>query len=1007
VSKLLRVKMMLRAAASLVIFCALSYGQPSRQLGVGYADLPLGFERNAGQAGSDVLFLARSGAYAIHLTADGMLFELDGRSPATTVKMALKGSPNIHALPSAEGELPGRVNYLIGNDPAQWHSGVPVFSKVRYRDVYPGVDLIYYGNQRQLEYDFVVAPGAHPQSIRMQFEGVSRLQVTPDGDLVATTLDGSIQLHKPVIYQDAAGARKVVAGSFAVTAGRTVGFRLGTYDHRKPLVIDPVLVFSTFLGGSVADIANAVVTDASGNVYVAGGTQSQDFPVTTGVVQNKPKSASTAGSAFVSKLNPAGTALIYSTYVGGTGGDTAYGLAVDSAGDAYVAGGTASKDFPVTAGAFQTTFPGSRTSFVAKLNPTGSGLAYATYLGGESALSYLCCDAAAAVAIDGTGSAYVAGVTYASGFPVTQGAVQTKVGSDLASSAYVAKLNPSGSALVYATFLGGSGQGQFSFGPAIIDGDAATALAVDAAGNAYVAGYAHSADFPVTAGAFQTTNKAATTASLDSSVPGYNAFVAKINPSGSALVYSTYLGGSGVTIPNGSEGNEIVFGDSANALAVDGSGNVYVAGGASSADFPVTAGAYQTKLKAEQPVTNLTMIGSNAFVAKLNSAGSNLVYATFVGGTGSDHANAMAIDASGNAYIAGATTSLDFPVTSGAFQPVNRAAITNHAGTAFFAQLNASGSSLSYSSFLGGSGTLNPPNQPAGDIAYGLALDAAANVYVAGATSSADFPATQGAFQATNKAAASNGSNAFVAKLNPSASVTGDLPSIRPNLGVVDAASYAPVVVPGELATIFGYSLANTSASAPSVPLTNSLGGTQVTVGGIQAPLLYVSPSQINFQVPWELAGQSQATILVTTAIGNSSAVAVNLGAIAPAVFTANGSGSGQGDVFTLQGQLAVAATPATRGQYVLIYGTGLGAVANQPATGAPVSDASAVTIQTPTVTIGGVQASTNFAGLAPGFVGVYQVNALVPATITPGAAVSLSLSAGGMSSKTVTIAVQ
>ena len=997
---------MQRTAVFLVISTALCYGQPSRELAVGYANMALGFERNAGQADADVLFLARSGAHTIHLTADGMVLELNNISPRTSVKMVLKGSPNVHPLPSAEKELPGKVNYLIGNDPAQWHTNVPVFSKVRYRQVYRGVDLIYYGNKHQIEYDFVVAPGADPQSIRMQFEGVSELRVTPHGDLVATTLGGSIKLHKPVVYQEADAARNVVAGSFAVTSGRTVGFHLGTYDHRKPLVIDPVLVFSTFLGGSVADIANAVATDSSGNVYVAGSTQSLDFPVTTGAVQSTPKGASTAGSAFVSKLNPAGTALIFSTYVGGTGGDAAYGVAVDSAGDAYIVGETASTDFPATAGAFQTTLPGDRTSFVAKLNPTGSGLAYATYLGGP-ATSYLCCDAAAAVAIDSRGAAYVAGVTYSASFPVTQGAVQTKIGSGLASNAYLAKLNPSGNALVYATFLGGSGQGQFNIGPVVIDGDSATALAVDGAGNAYVTGYAYSADFPVTPGAFQTTNKAATTAGVDSSFPGYNAFVTKINPSGSALVFSTYLGGSGVTIPNGAEGNEVVDGDVANAIAVDTAGNVYVAGGAYSADFPVTAGAYQTKLKAAQPVANFAMIGSNAFVAELNSAGTNLVYSTFLGGSGSDHANALALDGSGNAYIAGTTTSLDFPVTAGAFQPVNKAAATNNAGTAFVAELNASGTALSYSTFLGGSGILNSGNQPEGDIAYGLALDAGANISVAGTTWSADFPSTEGAFQTSNHAAASNGQNAFVAKLNPAASLTGGPPSIRPNLGVVDAASYAPLLVPGGLATIFGYSLADTSASAASVPLTNSLAGTQVTIGGVLAPLLYVSPSQINFQVPWELAGQSRAMILVTTPIGNSSAVTVNLGAIGPAVFAVNGSGSGQGAVITLQGQFAVAATPATRGKYVMILCTGLGAVTNQPATGGAVSNASAMTIETPTVTIGGVQASTNFAGLAPGYVGVYQVNALVPATITPGAAVPLSLSDGGVSSRTVTIAVQ
>jgi uncharacterized protein (TIGR03437 family) len=1006
VPKLIEENLMQRTAVCFVILCAMSYGQPGRQLAEGYGNLALSFEKNAGQADGDVLFLARSGPYAIDLIADGMVLKLHGRSRSTRVKMALKGSRNLGALPSAEDELTGKINYLIGNDPAQWHTGVPTFSKVRYRNVYRGVDLVYYGNQRQLEYDFLVAPGADPQSIRIEFEGVSRLRVTPDGDLVATTSDGAVTLHKPVVYQEAEDGRKLVAGSFAVDGGRTVGFRLWTYDRRKPLVIDPVLVFSTFLGGSVGDLANAIAIDSSGNIYVAGATQSPDFPVTNGALQSAPKNASTAGSAFVSKLNPQGTALIFSTYLGGTGRDGAYGLAVDSAGDAYIVGETGSTDFPVTKGALQTTISGGSTSFVAKLNSTGSGLAYATYLGGRGAVSYLCCDAAKAVAIDGTGNAYVAGTTFAPGFPVTPGAVQTKFAATLSSNAYVAKLNPSGSALVYATFLGGSGQGVFNIGPAVFEGDAATALAIDSSGNAYVTGYAYSANFPVTAGAFQTTNKAATTAGVDSIIPGYNAFVSKINPAGSALVFSTYLGGSGVTFPYSSQANEQIYGDGANAISVDSAGNVYLAGGAYSADFPVTVGAYQTKLRAAQPYGNLSQIGSNAFVAKLNPAGANLVYATFVGGSGSDNANAIAIDGSGKVYVAGATTSLDFPAAAAALQPVNKAAVTNHAGTAFIAELNASSAALSYATFLGGSATVTSGNQPKGDAAYGLALDGAGNVYVAGGTWSADFPATPGAFQTTNNAGP-NGQNGFAAKLNPAASPAGGPPSIRPNLGVVDSASFAPVAAPGGLATIFGYSLADTAVSATGVPLTGSLGGTQVTIGVLPAPLLYVSPSQINFQVPWELAGQSEAMVVVTTAAGKSLPVKVNLSAMAPAIFTANGSGVGQGDVFTVQFQYAAATTPATRGQYVVIYSTGLGAVANQPATGVTVSDASATTVQMPTVTIGGVQTSTNFAGLAPGYVGVYQINALVPATITPGAAVSLSLSSGGISSKTVTIAVQ
>ena len=511
--------------------------------------------------------------------------------------MALKGTRNTAALPSAEDELPGKVNYLIGNNSARWMTGLPTFSKVRYRNVYKGIDLIYYGNQHQLEFDFVVTPGVDPQSIQMQLYGVAQLRLASNGDLVASTPDGSIALRKPLIYQEGEGARRIISGGFVVSGG-VVGFRVGTYDHRKPLVIDPVLILSTFLGGSVADFANAIGVDSGGNIYVAGSTHSPDFP-TLGSSQDTTKAS--ARLAFVSKLNPTGTAIIYSTYLGGTGGDTAYGLAVDASGNAYVVGATASKDFPVTAGALQMSLPGSPTSFVAKLNPAGNALAYATYLGGASVISYLCCDQAIAVAVDSAGNAYVAGTTYTSAFPVTSGALQTKIGSNLASNAYLAKLDPSGNSLVYATFLGGRGQGVFNIGPAVFSGDVAKGIAVDAGGNAYVTGYAHSPDFPVTTGAFQSKNKAATTQGTVSPIPGYNAFVSKINPAGSALVYSTYLGGSGITIPNGSIGGSTTYlGDEAHSLALDSSGNAYVAGYAYSPDFPVTAGTYQTKILAWQ-----------------------------------------------------------------------------------------------------------------------------------------------------------------------------------------------------------------------------------------------------------------------------------------------------------------------------------------------------------------------------------------------------------------------
>src|ERR1019366_1539268 len=447
-------------------------------------------------------------------------------------------------------------------------------------------------------------------------------------------------------------------------------------------------------------------------------------------------------TAFVFKLNPSGTALIYSTYLGGSTLETAYGLSVDSSGNVYVVGQTGSNDFPTTTGALQTSLPVSlRSSFVSKLNAAGNGLIYSTYLGGASQVSYLCCDLAAGVAIDATGNAYITGTTNSSGFPVTTGAAQTKFAASLSSNAYVAKLNPSGTGLVYATFLGGRGQGQFSIGPAVFQGDQATAIAVDGAGNAYVTGMAHSPDFPVTTGAFQTKNKAATISGTVSQIPGYNAFVTKINPGGTAFVFSTYLGGSG-----------------------------------------------------------------------------------------SDTAYGIAIDSAGTAYIAGTTTSRDFPVSSAAFQSANKAAITNSAGSAFVSQLNQSGTALAYSTFLGGSGGGTSAGQAPGDAAYALTVNSAGKVYVAGAARSADFPITQGALQTTNNAASSKGHNAFVALIDPTASLSGDAPSIRPNLGVVDSASYRPTLTAGGIATVFGYSLASAVGSAAAVPLPTSLGGTVVTI---------------------------------------------------------------------------------------------------------------------------------------------------------------------------------
>jgi len=434
---------------------------------------------------------------------DVVRMELAGASPALRVEGGDK--------------LPGIANYFIGNDPAKWHSNVPTYAKVKYSGVYPGVDLVYYGNQRHLEYDFVVTPGADPKPVRLHFAGAEKLALTEAGDLTVSARNGQIIFHKPVIYQTKDGRREPVNGQFALLAKNTVGFDLGAYDHARALVIDPMLAYSSYLGGGPGwgtDIY-AIAVDGSGNAYVTGETASPSFPVTNGAFET----VFEADSAFITKFNPSGTVLVYSTYLGESCAANGQAIAVDGSGNAYVAG-TKCGGFPTTAGAFDTTTGGA---FVTKLNSTGSALVYSTLLGGNSTTNPGDYDAAYGIAVDESGNAYVTGGTGSPDFPVTAGAFQ-KVNKAPTSNpaldgdAFVTKLNPAGSALVYSTSLGGS------------VGDIANGIAVDNTGAAYVTGFNESSDFPLTPGAFQTV-KAFT-------------FVTKLNSSGLALVYSTYLASS-------------------------------------------------------------------------------------------------------------------------------------------------------------------------------------------------------------------------------------------------------------------------------------------------------------------------------------------------------------------------------------------------------------------------------------------------------------------------------
>ncbi|HET9866492.1 MAG TPA: SBBP repeat-containing protein, partial [Nitrospira sp.] len=432
-----------------------------------------------GQIDPQVDFISRGSGYTLFLTPREAVLALrassgapttgaaqnDHESTATAVlRMKFVGSETRPQV-TAQEELPGKVNYLSDKDPNRWRTGISTYAKVAYQNVYPGVDLVYYGNQQQLEYDFIVRPGTDPDIIALSFEGADQLEVDAQGELVLRAGSGEIRQRKPLIYQEVDGARHEVAGSYRLKGRNTVGFQLADYDASRPLVIDPVLVYSTFLGGGRLDQGADIAVDSSGSAYVTGATDSVEFPTTVGAFDTTHNGG--FDDVFVTKLNPSGSALVYSTFLGGSGNDSGFSIAVDTTGSAYVTGIAAfSPNFPTTVGAFDTTFNGIHDVFVTKLNPTGSALVYSTFFGGDSS------DIGRGLAVDISGNAYVTGETFSPNFPTTVGAFDTTFNGDGEFDAFVTKLNPSGSALVYSTFLGGS------------DSNFGHDIAVDASGSA-------------------------------------------------------------------------------------------------------------------------------------------------------------------------------------------------------------------------------------------------------------------------------------------------------------------------------------------------------------------------------------------------------------------------------------------------------------------------------------------------------------------------------------------
>jgi len=708
----------------------------------GYGELPILFEPNVGQAPPQFAYVASGTGYQLALSEQGLTVAL----PAVAAKSSSGGGRSWPEYPSLlrirliaattrpvllpQRQVGSFSNYLIGDNSKRWRTHVPNFAAIQYENVYPGVDWVIYGNRRHvLEYDLKVHAHADPARVTLAVTGAEHLSLNNEGELLIDVRGRILRLLPPVIYQVSTnGIREHIQGWYALT-GEHLRVTVGPYDHRRTLYIDPALAYSTYLGGTCCDQGRAIAVDAEGDTYVAGQTGSSNFPTVDPYQANI---TGTAGAAFVAKFDPTGTRLLYSTYLGGTEGATIAGIAVDSAGSIYVAGGTASTDFPLV-NAYQSQFKGTGQSpgqgFVTKFTADGSALDYSTYLGGSGANNGV-----SALAIDSAGDAYVAGSTNSTDFPTTAQAVQGSLRGQ--ENAFVTELNPSGNALVYSTYLGGSGY------------DSEGAIAVDASGDAYVAGNTTSTDFPLVH-PFQSAN--------DETVNGSNnptAFVAKIAPGGMALDYSSYLGGSGGF-------------DEALGIALDSAGNAYVTGATQAADFP-TVGPYQASNHDAEGLG-----GTSAFVTKINSTGTALVYSTYLGGSGGGQAIkgelgfAIAVDAMGDAYITGSTSSTDFP-TINAVQETNNAAAIG-ATNAFVSELDPAGSKLLFSTYLGGSGSWGPNSNhtptPSGDSASGIAIDSAGGIYIVGTTESSDFP-TLNAYQTTNKTMTQYGAGqqAFVAK---------------------------------------------------------------------------------------------------------------------------------------------------------------------------------------------------------------------------------------------------
>ncbi len=1073
------------------------------------ARVPLTFETNHGQAPEYVQYLARWNGSCIGLTGTEALFTFrDG----AIVRMQWLGA-NADARGEGLEPLPGRSNYFLGSDPKGWRTDIPHFARVEYRDLYPGVNLVYYGVPGKIEYDLVVAPGADPRQIRLAFPG-AKVRLTRAGELVVRAGSREIRHERPLVYQEVSGGRRRVDGRYRLSAGGRVGFEVAAYDRSRALVIDPTVVnYATYLGGMLEDQARAITVDSSGNAYVTGWTFSPNFPATpAGVLQ--PSLNGVVADAFVTKFSPTGDRILFSTYLGGAGPDNAYGIALDAAGNIYVAGETGSGAFPVTTGSFQQTLRGGSgisDGFVTKLNPSGSAMIYSTYFGGvgHDFIRAIAVDAAGhayvtgqtqsgalpvqnplqerpagggdafftkftpdgsglvystyfggtggenglGIAVDGTGAAYVTGFTRSTNFPFTANTIQTMQGGS--ADVMIVKVNPAGSAIVYALALGGSGA------------DEGNGIAIDAAGSAYVVGNTDSFAYPITLTGFQP---------IVQQSP--DAFVTKINPAGTAMVYSGFLGGRG--------------GDFGQGVAVDAAGNTWAIGRTDSGNFPTVE------------ALPFPRGGFDAFLTRINAAGDTITFSTFIGGIADEVAYGVAVDALGNAYVAGVTASMNFPATAGAamvspgggmsdafvikigepgsipapimvtVSPAS-VALTNSQTQQFTAMVTGTLNTAvtwSRTPAVGAISATGLYTAPAGilteQIVTVTATSVADMIRSASATvrliplvvsvtvnpNAATLRASQTQqFTATVSNAANTAVNwsispnvgsisttglytapsfvsaqqvvtvtaTSVADATKSASAFVTLVLVAPAItqqGIANAASFISSllsggVAPGEILVFYGTrmgprDLVNLQLT-PAGFISTLLADTRVLFDDVAAPLIYVSEGQIACIVPYSVASRSNTNIQVEYLGVRSNTVSMPVAPSSPGIFTANQAGTEQAAAFNQDASPNAPSNPAGKETIMVLFATGEGQTNPSGVDGKPAT----VPLPRPTLPVdvffGGVRATEIlYAGGAPGLTaGLLQLNVVIPAG-APSGNVAIRVRIGeSMSQGGVTVAIR